>query len=136
MTTGTRPEELLLKLDGFIEVYIRAFPASAGQKMRISNGGGYQPRWRRDGKELFFFTGDGRLMSADIVPGAVLRHGAQTTLFQVPIFGGGAAISNHYWDARADGQRFLINTTSPASKSAVLTVVVNWQSEIRGLNNR
>ena len=32
------------------EVYIRAFPASAGQKMLISNGGGYQPRWRRDGK--------------------------------------------------------------------------------------
>ena len=202
VTTGTRPEELLLKLDGFnaprdisrdgrwllyvhsdprtkedlwllplqrkpepepflvtdyvetdgmfspdgrhvayvsnesgtFEVYIRAFPASAGQKMLISNGGGYQPRWRRDGKELFFFTGDGRLMSSDIVPGGVLRHGAPTTLFQVPIFGGGAAINNHYWDALAEGQRFLINTTSPASKSAALTVVLNWQSEIKGLN--
>jgi hypothetical protein len=35
------------------EVYVRSFPASAGGKWRISSGGGYQPRWRRDGKELF-----------------------------------------------------------------------------------
>jgi hypothetical protein len=92
------------------------------------NGGGYQPRWRRDGKELFFFTADGRLMSADVTIGATFETRPPRTLFQVPIFGGGAALTNHYWDASAGGQRFLINTASPNDASSTLTVVLNWQS--------
>ena len=48
---------------GGFELWVRSFPVTAGGKWRISNGAGYQPRWRRDGRELFFFTTDGRLMS-------------------------------------------------------------------------
>ena len=91
---------------GTFEVYVRSFRANTGGKWRVTQTGGYQPRWGRDGKELFFFTADGRLMSA--------------------IFGGGAALTNHYWDVSADGQRFLINTASPSTASSMLTVVLNW----------
>ena len=94
----------------------------------MTQTGGYQPRWGRDGKELFFFTADGRLMSAETTTGDTFRTGAPRTLFQVPIFGGGAALTNHYWDVSADGQRFLINTASPSTASSMLTVVLNWPS--------
>ncbi|HMF99191.1 MAG TPA: hypothetical protein VKE96_33055, partial [Vicinamibacterales bacterium] len=111
---------------GTFELYVRSFPVSTGVKWRISNGGGYQPRWRRDGKELFFFTADGRLMSTDVTLAPVFRTGTPRTLFRAPIFGGGATTTNHYWDVSPDGQRFLINTTPANDDSSMLTVVLNW----------
>src|SRR5438309_1199910 len=47
------------------EVYVRGFPA-AGGKWQISNGGGGQPHWRRDGKELFYVTADKKLMAVEV----------------------------------------------------------------------
>ena len=94
----------------------------------MSTGGGYQPRWRRDGRELFFIAADGRLMHLDVTLGAAFAHGAPATLFQTSIVGGGPTTSNHYWDVMPDGQRFLITTMNRTAKSAALTVVSNWQS--------
>ena len=119
---------------GAFEVYVRSFPATTGGKWRISQTGGYQPRWRRDGKELFFFSADRRLMSADVITTPTFQSGAVRTLFQVPVFGGGAALSNHYWDVSADGQRFLVNTVNPEGGSSMLTVMLNWQSGLPGTN--
>ena len=116
---------------GRFEVYVRSFPATAGGKWVVSNGGGYQPRWRRDGRELFYFSNDGRLMSVDVAAAATFQASAPHFLFQVPIFGGGASTSNHYWDVTADGQRFLINTVSAESGSSGLTVVLNWQEALK-----
>ena len=115
---------------GRFEVYVRSFPVSGGGKWMVSNGGGYQPRWRRDGRELFYFSSDGRLMSVDIEPAAAFRAAAPRILFQARIFGGGASTNNHYWDVAPDGQRFLINTVSAESDSASLTVVLNWQAAV------
>jgi serine/threonine-protein kinase len=78
---------------GRFEVYVRPFPASTGGKWAVSKGGGYQPRWRRDGRELFYFSNDGKLMSVDVAAGGPFRAGAPHFLFQVPIFGGGASTS-------------------------------------------
>jgi hypothetical protein len=111
---------------GTYELYVRSFPVSAGGKWRISSGGGYQPRWRRDGKELLFFTADGRMMSTDVTVSPAFRAGIPRTLFRAPVFGGGASVTNHYWDLSPDGQRFLINTTEVNDASAMLTVVMNW----------
>jgi Tol biopolymer transport system component len=113
---------------GTFEVYVRSFPSSTGGKWRVSQGGGYQPRWRRDGSELFYFAADGRLMSIDVTPGSMFRIGTTKALFQTAVFGRGATTTNHYWDVSADGQQFLINTVSPNAESSVLTVVLNWQS--------
>jgi hypothetical protein len=116
---------------GRFEVYARAFPASAGGKWMVSAGGGYQPRWRRDGRELFYFANDGKLMSVDVALGGTFQAGAPHFLFQAPIFGGGASTSNHYWDVTADGQRFLINTVSAESGSSAVTVVLNWREALK-----
>jgi hypothetical protein len=116
--------------NGGFEVYVRSFPGPGGGKWQISQGGGYQPRWRRDGKELFFFTGDGRLMSTDVTLGATFQKTVPRTLFRAPIFSGGATVTNHYWDVSPDGQRFLINTASIDDPSSVLTVVLNWHSGV------
>ena len=77
----------------------------SGSKQQVSNGGGYQPRWRADGRELFYFTGDGRLMSVDVTPGARPALGSPKLLFWAPIFGGGGTAGNWYWDVAPDGQR-------------------------------
>ena len=114
---------------GAFEVFVRALPAVSGSKQQVSNGGGYQPRWRPDGRELFYFTGDGRLMSVDVAPGARPAFGSPKLLFRAPIFGGGGTAGNWYWDVAPDGQRFLINTIAAGSDNEA-TVLLNWQSEM------
>jgi dipeptidyl aminopeptidase/acylaminoacyl peptidase len=116
---------------GKFEVYVRSFPAAGGAKWVVSSGGGYQPRWRRDGKELLYFTAEGRLMSVDVTPGSTFHASVPKFLFQVPIYGGGATTSNHYWDIAPDGQRFLINTYGRDATAASMTVVLNWQAELK-----
>ena len=116
---------------GKFEVYVRSFPAAGGAKWVVSSGGGYQPRWWRDGRELFYFTAEGRLMSVDITHGRAFHASAPKFLFQAPIFGGGATTSNHYWDVAPSGQRFLINSYARDSAAAFITVVLNWQAELK-----
>jgi Tol biopolymer transport system component len=111
---------------GKFEVYVRPFPSAGGGKWLISSGGGYQPRWRRDGKELFFFAAEGKLMSVDVTSGAPFQAGTPKFLFQASIFGGGATTDNHYWDAAPDGKGFLVNVIDGGSAPA--TVVLNWQA--------
>ena len=53
---------------GNVEVYVRPFPASSGGKWLVSNGGGNQPRWRPDGKELFYITPGSELMAVPAAP--------------------------------------------------------------------
>jgi hypothetical protein len=93
------------------------------------NGGCYQPRWRRDGKELPFSTGDNRLMSVDVTLSGTFNASAPKVLFQAPIYGGGAS-QQHRWDMSADGQRLLVNTAG-GDVSAPLTLVENWTALLR-----
>ena len=109
-------------------VYVRSFPSSSGRKWPVSTAGGYQPRWRSDGKELFYVSPNGQLMSVTITPGLASAPGHPTPLFQTAIFGGGASVNNWYWDVTPDGQRFLINTVIAGNDPSALTVVLNWQS--------
>jgi eukaryotic-like serine/threonine-protein kinase len=113
---------------GRYEVYVASFPAPS-LRVPISNGGGYQPRWRRDGKELLYFTGDGRLMSVDVTFGTTFKAGVPKALFQAPIYGGGAS-QQHRWDMTADGQRFLA-VAGGGGVSAPLTLVENWTALLR-----
>ena len=115
-------------------VYVRSFPSSGGRKWPVSIGGGYQPRWRRDGKELFYISPRGELMSVAITPGLASPPGRPTPLFQTAIYGGGPSINNWYWDVTSDGQRFLINTVAPGNEPSTLNVVLNWQSGLAPLS--
>jgi hypothetical protein len=113
---------------GASNVYVRSFPSTGAHKWQVSTGGGYQPRWRGDGKELFYISPSGQLMSVDVTPGIASAPSRPTVLFQTTIFGGGASVNNWYWDVTADGQRFLINTVIGGAEPSTLNVVLNWQS--------
>jgi Tol biopolymer transport system component len=113
---------------GIGEIYVRPFPASAGGKWLISNGGGSQARWRPDGKELFYLTPDTTLMTVEVSTKPDFRAGVPKPLFRVPVTGGvgGAPGIAWRWDVSPDGQRFLVNTAPEDRSSTPVTVVANW----------
>ena len=61
------------------EIYVTSFPDARG-KWQVSTGGGEQPRWRRDGKELFYLSSDGKMMAAPVTTGDQFRcrHAGRT----------------------------------------------------------
>jgi eukaryotic-like serine/threonine-protein kinase len=119
---------------GTYEVYVRPFPADAngGGRWPISNEGGYQPRWRRDGKEILYFTAENRLMSVDVATTPTFKPGIPKPLFVAPIRGGaGGTTPVAFWDISPDGQRFLINSTNEDRLSPPITVLLNWTAAFR-----
>src|SRR6185503_11343482 len=89
---------------GSPEVYIATFPEFSG-KRQVSDGGGGQARWRKDGRELFYRSPDGKLMSLEIKAGASFETGAPKLLFQTRIT---TSLGSDGYSATGDGQRFLI----------------------------
>jgi serine/threonine protein kinase/Tol biopolymer transport system component len=116
---------------GSDEIYVRNFSNGSAQgswdtagKWLISKRGGTDPRWREDGKELFYVASDGKLMSVDISAKPVLEAGTPKPLFQLPPgFIGG--------DVTPDGRRFLIGVPVAQSASVPFTVVLNWQKIVK-----
>jgi eukaryotic-like serine/threonine-protein kinase len=112
---------------GRYEVYVQSFPRGGG-KQQVSTGGGAHPRWRRDGRELFYYTGDGKLMAAPVRSGKRFEVGASVPLFE---FRSGTVQEIFApYAVTADGQRFLINTMVETEPNAPLTVVVNWAAGV------
>jgi Tol biopolymer transport system component len=111
------------------EVYVRSFPAGA-RKWPVSNNGGNYPRWRRNGKELFYRAPDGRLMSAMVRPaGQDLEFGSPVALFRILQPQGAFA---YPYDVSSDGQRILALAPSEInSGSTPLTVLINWQAGLK-----
>jgi Tol biopolymer transport system component len=106
------------------EVFVREFSQnSAAPKWPVSQGGGSNPRWRADGKELFFAAPDGTVMSVDVTTGATFQSSAPKRLFRIssPI------LSN--WDVTSDGKRFLVLVRQDAP--APFTVWQNWQAGLK-----
>src|SRR5262249_6998124 len=62
------------------EVYVQSFPRGGGKRL-VSTGGGSSPRWRRDGRELFYYAGDGKLMAAPVRSGESFEIGSVVSLF-------------------------------------------------------
>jgi serine/threonine protein kinase len=116
---------------GSDEIYVREFSlgsaqgsANAAGKWLISKAGGTNPRWRGDGKELFYVASDEKLMSVDISAKPAFEAGAPRPLFQLPPgFIGG--------DVTADGRRFLIGVPVTQSASVPFTVVLNWRTILK-----
>ena len=109
---------------GRFEVYVRAFPGPGGQ-FQISRNGGWAPKWRGDGKEIFFLALDGTMMSADISSGKELQASVPRALFQTQLLKGQ---DRHVYDVTRDGTRFLIRVPDAKQITTPLTVVVNWPS--------
>jgi Tol biopolymer transport system component len=120
------------------EIYVRPFApsgssAAGGGKWMISNGSGFQARWRRDGKELLYLSSAGGMMSVDVnTSGGTFQASVPKPLFDVPIYGGAAATTvTGRWDMTADAQKFLVTTIAPQAVSAPITVLLNWQGGLK-----
>ena len=108
------------------QVYVQSFPAGGG-KWQVSTSGGVQPRWRHDGKELFYVSPDGKMMSVTVKAGATFEAGTPESLFQTRIFGlGPNQYFSQQYDVTPDGQRFLLNVDVADANVTPLTVVLDW----------
>ena len=110
---------------GEVEVYIDSFP-TASAKMAVSHGGGGQPQWRADGRELFYLTPDGTLMAVAVESGPRLRLAMPAPLLRVDTPGALLDARNYYVPS-PDGQRFLVATRDQRSAEPI-SVMVNWTS--------
>jgi eukaryotic-like serine/threonine-protein kinase len=112
---------------GAWEVYVTSFPGAAG-KWQVSRGGGSEPRWRGDGKELFYINPSGMLMAVPVNAASVFATGPPTPLFQIK---GRAPISStdtFTYDVVKDGKRFLVNRYVQPEHVAPLTILLNRPS--------
>ena len=118
------------------EIYLRPFgePAAAGAtanraggQWQVSTAGGIFPRWRPDGKELYYIGPDGQVMAAPVTAtGTTLEPGTPVALFETRIYGGGADNNQgRNYDVARDG-RFLINTVLEGAASPI-TLLQNWK---------
>jgi eukaryotic-like serine/threonine-protein kinase len=114
-------------VSGRQEVYIVPFPHGSG-RFQVSTAGGYSPRWRRDGKELFYLGLDNKIMSAEITEqGATLLIGKVQPLFQVnPLLSLFAT-----YDVSADGKKFVVASEATQQAAAPLTLVTNWPALLK-----
>jgi len=106
------------------QVYVMGFPKSGG-KFQVSTNGGVRPRWRRDGKEIYYLGPDRKLMAVEVKATATtFETGRPRELFQTRVVT--APPFSHTYDVTADGQRFLMNTVLEAEGPPPITVVMNW----------
>ena len=106
---------------GRLEVYVVPFLGTGGLK-QISTRGGAQPRWRRDGEELFYVASDNNLMAVEVsLHAGSIEVGAPRLLFGPLILGGG-----FMYDVSPDGQRILAVTETNQDSDEPITIVQNW----------
>jgi Tol biopolymer transport system component len=106
------------------DIYVAAFPGP-GTRWQVSQNGGREPRWSKDGRELFFFAPDNRLMAAQVKSdGETFEVGSIQPLFQT------RAVGNDYrYDVARDGKKFLVIGGLPQEPSSI-TLVTNWTAEL------
>lgn len=110
---------------GAKQVYVRSFASAlsgTGDTWQISTGGGSDPFWRGDGKELFYLNGN-KLMAVKVKgDGESFQSGTPEQLFEAPLL---SPSGRYRYDVTADGKRFLMNTQLEKER-ATFTVVLNW----------
>jgi len=108
---------------GEYEVFVQPYPVT-GARWPISAGGGRQPMWRQDGRELYFVTNDRKLHAVDIRAASTFDFAAPRHLFDIPA--NTISVRNSYLPSR-DGQRFLVNRLVETSTPSI-NVDLNWTS--------
>jgi Tol biopolymer transport system component len=113
---------------GRYDVWVETLPPS-DRKWPISTNGGYEPRWRADGREIYYLSEDRKLMAVSVSPGTV-PFGAPRSLFQTEVHAGVNVSRTHYVPSR-DGSRFLVHTRSRDLAPVSITVVLNWTAGLK-----
>jgi Tol biopolymer transport system component len=119
---------------GQFEVYVQSFPAK-GDKIPISRGGGAQPRWRGDGRELYYYTPDRKLMAVEVNgEGSAFKVGSARALFEIRVSGAGVDRGfpgSGYYTAARDGKHFLVVGTPEAPEPQQIVIVLNWTADLK-----
>ncbi len=117
---------------GKSEIYVRPFPDASAGKWQVSSGGGDQPNWSADGKELFYLSPDSHLMSVEVKAAETFQPGVPKPLFKtnLPL---GALIGQErsYYDASRDGNRFLFRMPSTDITTTPITMIFNWAQMLK-----
>jgi eukaryotic-like serine/threonine-protein kinase len=111
------------------EVYVTSFPEAHG-KWQVSNAGGVEPKWRSDGKELFYLSPESKMTAVPVKTGLSFDPGTPAALFQANPREMLATSEQFSYEVSQDGQKFLINTHV---KTAItpLSVVLNWSAKLK-----
>ena len=114
---------------GVHQVYVQAFtpgkPAS-GARWQVSTSGGSQPRWRGDGKELYYLSQDLRMMAVSVrTDGPAFQAGTPAALF--PVKAGSSGLFTSNYDVTRDGQRFIVEDLPEDAAAKPMTLVIHWQ---------
>jgi Tol biopolymer transport system component len=113
---------------GRFEIVVQPFP-NPTSKVQVSTNGGVQPRWRADGKELFFIAPDQKLMAAPVtISSSGFEPGKPVALFQTRVGGGAAAAYRAQYTVSRD-ERFLINQAIEESNVTPITLILNWNPD-------
>jgi eukaryotic-like serine/threonine-protein kinase len=118
---------------GIPEVYLQPFPAT-GAKWVVSRSGGIRPRWRRDGKEIFYVhsgsvNGSGKLMAVPIELTPAVRIGAPAPVVDAAFVPSNA--NDYTYAVTPDGQRILVIEPQTDQARAAITVVMNWTAALK-----
>jgi Tol biopolymer transport system component len=104
-------------------IFARRFPDDTG-RVAVSRGFGVKPRWRADGKEIYFLAPPNLVMAVDVDAEREFRHGTPRRLFEASV--------DAFWfeptpyDVTRDGQRFLFAEPIPEAPVREMRVVLNW----------
>ena len=113
-----------------LQVYVQPIPPT-GAKWQISSSGSSQPRWSRNGKELFYVAADQKLMAVPVNMSSTFETGSAEPLFEGITFNRGTANRTFFYQPSADGRRFMVNVPAGGETAgSPITVVLNWQAEL------
>jgi eukaryotic-like serine/threonine-protein kinase len=111
---------------GRSHVHVLPFPA-LDSRLQVSTDGGNWPRWRADGRELFYVSDDRKLMSVRVEPGDRFEAAPPKALFELDVH---SSLSGwdypHEYDVAADGERFLVARVPAHAAARLITVVTDW----------
>jgi eukaryotic-like serine/threonine-protein kinase len=112
------------------EIYVTTFPAGAGQ-WQVSRGGGKEPRWRGDGKEIFYVGARSTLTAVPVSTEAGFSSGNPTPLFRTQLRAEVSSTDEFTYDVSKDGQRFLVNRYTKPAQVAPLHIILNGTADLR-----
>src|SRR5262249_751322 len=111
---------------GKYEIVVQPFPNPSGGKWQISAEGGANPRWRRDGRELYYLDPSGRIIGVQVKTDGNFEVGQSMPLFKIPSGTYSTDSSSAFtYDVTSDGQYFLLAAPASLTNSTPITVIQN-----------
>ena len=111
------------------EVYVRPFPNADAARWQVSLSGGTEPRWAHGGRELFYRSGVGDLVAAEVPAGPTFRVGQQRKLFSASLY---LSLGSHQaYDVAPGDRRFIMIRNQQGDETSELVVVENWFEELK-----